>query len=405
VLLCNLTGYAIPSMSIGIMFLGLVLGRRSFERMAPWIGGLLMLSLMHHYPGFFFVLPLVALWVVAGWQPWWRVATFVQANLPLCVILAMAIANLSLHPELLLARIRAVTTPGLAMDEMRAKIALHWFNLTGPFPGQFVETFFRRTPGSWHLLNIAPLGGLLAPIVATDWLMTGVALGRRALVFARALAALAVCLLTLTVLQHLVTGFENYRDMTLLLALTTVGIGFVVRIPDVGTPLRVLLIAYGIAVAAYQYVDVEELAGKHYLVDEYAPEEQATMEALRGYWRHEGDARLRGTQLNVVVGRRFPLEHLYTYAAREHGITLHFVRAAEFCANVRAGIEEAASTNCGQIAFAMRSATCGRVLRRLGWPPAPADGIAIYTLAVACDPQNPRDWSSAELVEVPLPPG
>ena len=47
--------------------------------------------------------------------------------------------------------------------------------------------------------------------------MTGVALGRRARVFAGALALLVACLLMLTVLQHLVTGFENYRDMTLVL--------------------------------------------------------------------------------------------------------------------------------------------------------------------------------------------
>ena len=47
--------------------------------------------------------------------------------------------------------------------------------------------------------------------------------------------------------------------------------------------LRAVLIAYGIAVATYQYVDVARLAGRHYGVDQYAPVEQATMEALRAY--------------------------------------------------------------------------------------------------------------------------
>jgi hypothetical protein len=405
VLLCNLTGYAIPSLSIGMMFLGLVIRPRSFERTAPWIGGLLMLSLMHHYPGFFFVLPLVALWVVAGWQPWWRVATFVGANLPLCVVLAMAIANLSLHPELLLARIRAVTTPGLALEEMRAKVVLHWANLTGPFFPQFVETFFRRSQGSWHLLNLAPLGALVAPIVAANWLVTATSLGRRGLAFVGALAALAACLVVLTAMQHLVTGFENYRDMTLLLALTTVGIGFVLRIPEVGAVPRVLLIAYALAVAAYQYVDVGELAGKHYMVDQYAPNEQATMEALRDYWRHDGGEHLRDTAVRVVVPMRFPLEHLYTHAATEHRITLSFMPAIEFCPNVAAALEKTATGYCGRIAFAMRGNTCGTPFRAAGWPVVRRpDRVAIYLFEAACEPAMPRDWSKPQLLEVPVPP-
>src|SRR4030095_15160459 len=124
-------------------------------------------------------------------------------------------------------------------------------------------------------------------------------------------------------------------------------------------------------------------------VDEYAPAEQATMEALRAYWRHEGEASLRGTRLTVIVKTRFPLEHLYRYAAGGHGITLNFMTAAEFCANVPAATDKAAETSCGRIAFAMRSVTCGRDLRRLGWPAAhDADGVAIYTFDVACDPKS-----------------
>jgi hypothetical protein len=165
-----------------------------------------------------------------------------------------------------------------------------------------------------------------------------------------------------------------------------------------------MLIAYALAVAAYQYVDVAQLAGKHYGVDEYAPEEQATMEALRAYWRGEGGALLRGGHLHVVVKLRFPLEHLYTYAAREHGIELHFVSVAEFCGNVPGAMDKATAPTCGQIAFAMRGNPCGRPFRRLGWPVARAeDDVAIYVFQIACEPKSPREWSSPELLEVPLP--
>ncbi len=402
VLLCNLTGYAIPSVAIGIMFLGLVLAPRSFERTAPWIGGLLMLSLMHHYPGFFFALPLVAFWVVAGPWPWRRIVTFVAANLPLWVILAMAIASVVLHPELLLSRLRDVTAPSLVPEDFRTKVAAHWWVLTHTYLGQLMKTFF-QTGRSWHLLNIAPLTGVVVAAVATSWIMTGIALGRRALAFAGMLAVLAACLVALTALQYLVTDFQYYRVMTLLLALTTTSIGFVLCVPPARPALAAALIAYGLAVAVYQYVDVAELVGKRYPASEYAPADQATMETLRDYWRHDGGAWLRGAELLVASGVRFPLEIPYTYAAAEHGIGLHFVAAGAFCENVPAAVEAAVGTRCGTIAVALRGGTCDAALRQLGWPAERTeDGVAIYAFAVECDSTNPREWSTPELHELPL---
>ena len=402
-LLCNLTGYAIPSVTIGIMGLGLVLAPRSFERTAPWIGGLLVLSLMHHYPGFFFVLPLVALWVVGGARPWRRIGAFVAANLPLWVILAMAIASVALHPELLLSRLQGVTAPNLVAADFRAKVAAHWWVLTHTYVHQFVTTFFHTGTGSWHLLNVTPVGGLLAAMVATNWMMTGLAFGRRALAFAGTLAVLAACLVALTVLQYLATDFQYYRVMPLLLVLMTMGIGFVLRVPQARPALAAVLTAYGIAVAGYQYVDVAELAGKHYGAREYAPADQATMEVLRRYWRDDGGAWLRGAELLVVVAQRFPLEIPYTYAATEHGIGLRFMGDGAFCDSIPGAMESAAGTQCGQVAVAMRGGTCEPSLRELGWPVVHSENtVAIYALAVTCDPTSPREWSTPELHELPL---
>ena len=83
-LLWNLTGYAIPAISVGLIFLVTVLGEQSSRVMFPRVGGLLMFALLQHYPGVFFLLPLVGLWVVAGRDPRGRLVEFLRANAPLC---------------------------------------------------------------------------------------------------------------------------------------------------------------------------------------------------------------------------------------------------------------------------------------------------------------------------------
>ena len=111
-----------------------------------------------------------------------------------------------------------------------------------------------------------------------------------------------------------------------------------------------------------------------------------------------------GTELTVVVTMRFPLEHLYRDAAAEHGITLQFMTAAEFCANVGAATDKAAGTSCGRSPLRCGAPPAGGVSGGSAGPdPHAAGGVAIYVFDVACDPQSTREWSSPQLLEVPLP--
>ncbi len=399
VLLCNLTGYGVPAVAVGVMFLSLVHGRRSFERTSPWIGGLLMLALMQHYPGWFFVLPLVVLWVLAGRQPWRRCATFTTANVPLFVVVAMAVASVTLHPAMLVTRVHDVTV--LAPGGFAAKVRHNGHYLVTAFPHELVDDFFHRSTGSWHLLDVSPLGGLVAPIIATSWIVSAVALGRRGVGYAGGLVVLAVGLAVLTALQHVVTGFENYRDMMLVVGLATASIGFVLALPDVRLPVRTALVAYGVAVAAYGYVDVGSLVGRRYGVRDYAPNEQALAETLRRYWRSDDGARLRDTAL-VVVDEHFPLERLYLAAARQHGIALQFARAFDVCTDPRTAIEKMTANGCCRFAVAMRVGTCPLSMMRLGWPPPRTPGdVAIHLFENACDPTRRPDCSSPRLIELP----
>jgi hypothetical protein len=401
-LLCNLTGYAVPSLSIGIMFLWTVLAEAPFAAMAPRIGGLLLMSVAHNYPGFFFAVPLVALWVVAGPDPCRRIATFARANLPLWTMIVIAFLSLAIHPEMLLSRLQAVTAPALAPDEFQNKIRVNWAFLTGAFPAQFVQVFFRESPGSWHLLNLPPLGGLLAPILLGNWILTAVALGRRGRVFVGRLAIFALCLLCLTALQHVVTGFENYRDMVLVVGLWISGVGFVLLAPRMSAGMRTVVTFYAVAVAVYAYHDVARIAGRHYAVAEYAPAQQAAMESLRRFWRHGGGERLRGATLTVVSDAPFPLETLYENAARLHGITLKFTRPQAFCEDPPVVVTAALIDTCERVAFAVPPAACPAVrMKRLGRLPAGRhDGTALYVFERSCGNPEPRDPGQAERIDL-----
>ena len=75
--LYNLTGYAVPAVCTGMMLLAVSLADVSSLRLFRFVGGLLCLSLLHHYPGVFVVLPVVLLWVVADRHPLRRIRAFV----------------------------------------------------------------------------------------------------------------------------------------------------------------------------------------------------------------------------------------------------------------------------------------------------------------------------------------
>jgi len=391
-LVINLTCYGIPAVAIGIIFLTIVFGAPSERVLFRRVGGLLLLALLHHYPGIFFVMPLVFLWLVAAPQPGWRLADFLRANLPLIAAALMGIVCVTMNPILLLSRLRAVTTPHLALEEMQEKVIHNWSYLRDAFPSVFTLIFFRDSPGTWHLLNIPPLAGWVTPIITANWIVSAVALGRRGLAYVGHLVVLAAGLFGLTVLQHVVTGFETYRDMTLLLGLVTAGVAFVLAAPRVRPAARVALAGWAITVAAYGWSDVPAMAGKHYGVLEYAPRMQAGFESLRRFWRRTGEHRLDGAVLGVVEAPPFPLGPLYVHAARTHGIELRLLDAEKLCDDPVAVVRELLASTCVPAAVAVPRGICNdRWRRTLGWPATPPRDITLELFEPGCgrEPWHP----------------
>jgi hypothetical protein len=398
VLLYNLTGYAIPAVAVGILFLIIALGDRRPSVVFPRAGALLALALLHHYPGFFFVLPIVAAWVVAGRTPWLRVAAFVRANVPLFAVLIIGAICVAIHPELLVQRLRAVTTENAGADAFRLKAAKNWTFLTGGFPPLFIRMFFRESAGSWHLLDIPPLGGPTPWLVVGSWIATVLALGRRGVGYVMRLAVLALGLVALTGLQHVVTGFENYRDMMLVIGLVTTSVAVVPLIARMDARRGGLLAVWSLAVAACNWTDVTALVGRHYDVSEYAPQAQALAERHRLHRRRD-DAGLRDAILVAIVPQPFPLAPLYQLAAHRHAIDLRIRDAQQFCDDPVATVDGTLSADCHAVGFALAPSMCRGAIERLGWP-APPDGstAVMYAFSNACGAPAARTISSARAV-------
>src|SRR5262249_27282156 len=139
------------------------------------------------------------------------------------------------------------------------RVHMNWRRLAGSYPSEFVRTFFVRSAGSWHLLDLPPLGGGLAALVGVSWLATALALGRRGWAFAAHLVVFVGGLVVLTALQHLVTDFEDYRDVMLVIGATTPAIGVALVAPRTAGFRRAVLLVWALAVAAHGWIDLGNL--------------------------------------------------------------------------------------------------------------------------------------------------
>jgi hypothetical protein len=292
-----------------------------------------------------------------------------------------------------------VTTEHGGLEGLRVKAAHNWQFLTGGFWPMAVRMFFRESPGSWHLLDVPPLAGPTPWLIVGSWVATVVALGRQGPGYVMRLGALALGLVTLTMLQHVVTGFENYRDMMLVIGLVTTSIGVVPLIARMDGRRRALLAVWSVVVAACNWTDVPALAGRHYGVKEYAPQAQAVAEDLRRYWRRD-DARLRDEILVAIVPKPFPLEPLYQLAAGRHVIDLRFADQQRFCDDPAGIVDERLSGDCHAVAFAVAPGACSRAIERLGWPAPPPGATVLYAFSAACSGAAPRARSSATVVSL-----
>jgi hypothetical protein len=339
----DITGYAFPAICLGLMFLVLVDERVDDPSRA--VGGLLAVALLHHYPGFFMVLPLCIAWLVCGRKPWQRMRRFLTDNPVVIAVVLMLTITMVTNPELLLTRVTDVAVGPHGVDRLRDKLRENVMSLTVMVPVLRYQ-FFTSTRGSWFLLSVPPLAGFLVPLVAGAWVVS-VATAERPRRYLLLLLGLAVALAALTVLQNLLTDFSDYRSFPFLFAMFTTALAFLFRLPQLRWKWRALATAYAIAFAIYNYVDLGRLHGATHAV-ETAYRSQATMDGLRQFV-DEPDAvrQLGAAKVFVVVDPFFPLEPLYLGVVKpKAGVPVETIQAAEVCPRGRMWIDELSRRSC-----------------------------------------------------------
>ena len=343
ILTYDITGYAFPAICLGLMFL--VLADDAVDDPNRIVGGLLAVALLHHYPGFFMVLPLCIAWLVLARAPWRRVRAFVAANPVVIAVLAMLAISLITNRELMLNRVLDVSigAEGLASLPGKLRVNLAFLNVVGLVRYQF----FENARGSWFVLTVPALGGLVAPLVAGAWLLSVWTAAKRRARYVLLLVALAIGLGALTVLQDLVTSSADYRQFPFLFAMFTTSLAFVFRLPGLPRTQRALAAAYAIGFGLYNYADLANLQGATKGVDA-AYRSQATMDAL---WRFvdQPDAvrRLGAAKLFVVVDEFFPLESLYLDVLQPRaGVPAALVRVGQACPRGRWSIDDVSRRAC-----------------------------------------------------------
>jgi hypothetical protein len=278
------------------------------------------------------------------------------------------------------------------------KAGKNWTFLTGGFPPLFIRMFFRESAGSWHLLDVPPLGGPTPWLVVGSWIATLLALGRQGVGYAMRLAVLALGLIALTALQHVVTGFENYRDMMLVIGLVTTSVGVVPLIARMDARRGVLLAGWALVVAACNWTDVTALAGRPLRRGRVraagAGAGRAPPPALAPRRRRAARRdRRRDRARAVSVGAALPARRAPPCDRPPHP------RRAAVLRRSRRPSSTERSADCHAVGFALAPYMCPGSIERLGWP-APPDGstAVMYAFSNACGAPAARVISSAKVV-------
>jgi hypothetical protein len=286
------------------------------------------------------------------------------------------------NPELLLTRVANVTVGAGGAETLREKIQGNLAFLGAPV-ALIRHQFFTNTRGSWFLLSVPALGGLVVPLVAGAWVVTVWTLERRVR-YVVLLLGLAIGLAALTTLQDLVTDFSDYRQFPLLFALCTTGLAFAFRLPSIRGPRRAVAAAYAIGFATYNYVDLGNLHGATHGV-ETAYRSQAAMDGLRRFVdAPDAVRRLGAERVLVVVDPFFPLEPLYLDVLKpKAGVPLETVPVAEVCQHGRLSIGEVSRRACEPVLVVADARHCA--VGERARPPDRTPSVRGWRFESVCD--------------------
>ena len=175
-------GYTVAGICLGFSLVAVLAVEEAALRDRV-IGGLIAVATLHYsYVGLALALPLCAAWLLVRHHPIRATRTFLSANPILVLVLVLLAITMTTRPELALARAYDVVAGVASKVPLRTSLAK---KLASPSLGQITAVLYQRwyvqNQGSWHLVDLAPLGGPSVGLLVAMWACSWIAAPGRAL--------------------------------------------------------------------------------------------------------------------------------------------------------------------------------------------------------------------------------
>jgi hypothetical protein len=354
-------GYTIAGVSLGLALVAALAVEDEALRDRV-VGALIVLTILHYsYVGLALGLPLCAAWLLARRHPIRATRAFVVANPILILVLVLLAIAMKTHPELALARAYDVVAGVGSKVPLQASLAK---KLATASVWRITQAAYQRwciqNQASWHLVDLAPLGGPSLRLVAAMWACSWIAAPRRALVVTAYMVGFVALFSGLSVLEHVVTDPADYRDFPLVFAVTAAGLLFILRAPALRGVRAAVAWGLAIVVAAVNFGDVPLLAGHRHASVDYAPQEVSVLEALRQATAAHSKEELGASVLAVTVADTplVPIGKLYVDLFSARGFTMVPISTGEFCRD-RDEVIRKMSGRCQPFLLAYPLPVCG----------------------------------------------
>jgi hypothetical protein len=294
-----------------------------------------VLAILHYsYVGVALGLPLCAAWLLARRHPIRATRAFVVTNPILVLVLVLLVIAMTTHPELALSRAYDVVVGVGSKVPLRTSLEKKLATASvQKIAGAAYERWYLQNQGSWHLVDLAPLGGPSIRLLTAMWICSWFVAPRRALVVTAYMTGFILLFGGLSLLEHVVTDPADYRDFPFVFAVTAAGLLFILRAPALRGMRAAVAWGTAIVVAAVNFGDVTLLAGHRHASADYAPEEVSVLDALRRLTATHGKEELGSSLLAVIVADSplVPIAKLYVEVFSARGFTIVPISISEFC--------------------------------------------------------------------------
>jgi hypothetical protein len=353
-------GYTIAGVCLGLALVT-VLAVEDAALRDRLVGGLVALAILHYsYVGLAMGLPLCAAWLVVRRHPVRATRAFLSANPILLLVLVLVAITMTTRPELALARAYDVVAGVASKVPLRTTLAK---KLASPSFGGIASVEYQRwyvlNQASWHLVDLAPLGGPSIPLLAAMWVCSWIAAPRRVLAVIAYMIGFLALLGGLSLLEHVVTDPADYRDFPFVFAVTAAGLLFVLRAPALSGARAAIAWGAAVLVAAVNFGDVALLAGHRHASGDYAPQEVALFEALRHETARDGWHALGASRLVIpVTETHVPIRKLYLDVLAARGFNVTTIATAGLCRNKDEVVRATAKAGCDPFLLAFPLTAC-----------------------------------------------